>query len=110
MPQHIGGNAHAFERMASRLGMDSTSSWESGFFAGTMFWVRLEALRPLMDAHLGEWQFETEGGQIDGTLSHAVERIFCSLVAHACYEVALADAPDALFPAAKRYYPFVRTS
>jgi lipopolysaccharide biosynthesis protein len=40
-----------------------------------MFWVRLRALRPLLDAHLDPWEFDAEAGQIDGTMAHAVDRI-----------------------------------
>jgi lipopolysaccharide biosynthesis protein len=39
-----------------------------------MFWARLAALRPLLDAHLGEWEFPAEGGYVDGTIAHAIER------------------------------------
>ena len=41
-----------------------------------MFWVRMDALAPLLDAHLAECEFEAESGQLDGTFAHAVERVF----------------------------------
>ena len=46
-----------------------------GFFAGTMFWVRLDALRPIFDQFYQASDFESESGQIDGTFAHAIERI-----------------------------------
>jgi lipopolysaccharide biosynthesis protein len=47
---------------------------EYGFFGGTMFWARLDAIKELLD--LTVRNFETESGQIDGTFSHALERLF----------------------------------
>jgi lipopolysaccharide biosynthesis protein len=45
-----------------------------GFFAGTMFWARLDALRPLLAPGWGARHFQGERGQTDGTFAHAVER------------------------------------
>ncbi len=48
---------------------------EYGFFGGTMFWVNLDAIRPLLS--YGVARFEAEAGQIDATFAHALERAFC---------------------------------
>lgn len=45
-----------------------------GFFGGTMFWARLDAIKNLLVFPVR--YFETEAGQIDGTLPHALERLF----------------------------------
>lgn len=47
---------------------------EFGFFGGTMFWARLDAVQ----GHFGSGfnDFEPEWGQKDGTLAHALERLF----------------------------------
>jgi lipopolysaccharide biosynthesis protein len=48
---------------------------EYGFFGGTMFWARCDALLPILDA-IEAKDFEVERGQEDSTLAHALERIF----------------------------------
>lgn len=50
---------------------------EVGFFGGTIFWARLDAIAPLL--RLGPRAFEREHGQIDGTAAHAVERLLTML-------------------------------
>jgi lipopolysaccharide biosynthesis protein len=45
---------------------------ELGFFAGTMFWTRLDALEPLLG--VGVRDFVCEPTPKDGTMSHALER------------------------------------
>ncbi|TAH36642.1 hypothetical protein EYC59_00500 [Candidatus Saccharibacteria bacterium] len=47
-----------------------------GFFAGTMFWCRLDAIEKILDVATIR-DFEAEAGQIDGTFAHALERLFC---------------------------------
>lgn len=51
-----------------------TQRGEFGFFGGTMFWARLDAVKPLLSIPI--YMFEKEAGQIDGTLAHALERLF----------------------------------
>lgn len=71
-----GANAQAVRHLAVRMGIPEPSAKSDHFVSGSMFWVRLGALRPLLDMNLDASEFEAESGQVDGTLSHAVERIF----------------------------------
>ena len=51
--------------------------FDYGFFAGTMFWVRLDAIEPILKLDIQASLFDIEASQIDSTLAHAVERMFC---------------------------------
>lgn len=84
-----GGNEANVRSLCVRLGLPQPAR-ESEFTAGSMFWVRLAALRPLLDAHMAPWEFDTEAGQVDGTTAHALERLF-----HLATSVAGFEAKDA---------------
>ena len=45
------------------------------FPTGTMFWCKPELLKPILDWDLSWSDFEEEGGQIDGTIAHSIERL-----------------------------------
>ena len=45
------------------------------FPTGTMFWCKSELLKPLLDWNLSWEDFDEEGGQIDGTVAHSIERL-----------------------------------
>lgn len=87
MTHFWGDNEANVEYLATRLGLRPPVAERSTFAAGSMFWLRLEALRPILDAHLDEWEFEAETGQVDGTMAHAVERIVAEAVRQGGFEV-----------------------
>ena len=83
---YVGSNAAPMRYLQARLGLDATAD-DCVFAAGSMYWVRLTALRPVLDAHLAPSEFETEHGQIDGTLAHALERVIGRAVREAGFQV-----------------------
>jgi len=72
-----GANQANVSYLARRLGLPAPELESDRFIAGSMFWLRPAAVRLLLDAHLDLAEFDGEQGQLDGTLAHAVERIFC---------------------------------
>lgn len=98
-----GANVDALQRLQARLGL-RTDMLAAHFSAGSMFWVRLAALRPLLDAHLPPSSFDDEQGQIDGTLAHVIERAIGAVCVDAGYSVATlgTGAADTDYGYAKR--------
>lgn len=78
-PVYWMGDRARVEALCAR--MDAPA--ELGFFEGSMFWFRPSALAPLRALGLDLEDFEPEDRQLDGTLHHAVERLFCIAAAKA---------------------------
>ena len=64
------------QALCQRLGVAFDPSSYFSYPAGSMFWAKRKALMPLLDLRLKYTDFPTEQGQNDGTLHHAVERLF----------------------------------
>ena len=60
------------------LGIDVPISGEKNPIApfGSVFWFRVKALRPLFDHHWQHSDFPPEPLPVDGTISHAIERVY----------------------------------
>lgn len=83
-----GANYENVKRLLTLTGQfEPNHEPELGFFAGSMFWFTPKAFRYLKDIPEKNLDFEPERGIQDGTLAHAIERIFCSIVKIAGYKV-----------------------
>ena len=73
-----GENFEFCEALAARFGVDLKANGFLDFPSGSMLWARTAALRPFFDAGLvlGDFSPDQVGRQIDGTMAHAIERLF----------------------------------
>jgi lipopolysaccharide biosynthesis protein len=62
------------------------------FPVGTMFWARGNAIGKLLKSQITLEDFPEESGQLDGTLSHAIERSICLIASDAGYAPAQLSA------------------
>jgi len=77
--------------LAVRMGLPP-ERFHLDFYAGTMFWVRPEALSPLRNLRLAS-VFPAEQDLLDGGLEHVAERLFSTAVVAAGYRLADSDEP-----------------
>lgn len=89
-------NVEVCRDLAHRLGFDIDPTDYIDFPAGSMFWARVDALRPLYALHIGLEEFPEERGQIDGTLHHAMERMFVAVVRQQDFRIGVLPADGSL--------------
>ena len=77
-----GSNAENVTRLGRAFGVDAAQMTYE-FAAGTMFWAKVDGVKPLLELGLTRDSFEAEAGQIDGTLAHALERAIPLAIANA---------------------------
>ena len=71
-----GANQANVDYLTRRIGIPAARIEHDSFVADSMFWLRPAALRLLLDTHLDVTEFEAGADQLDGTLAHAIERVF----------------------------------
>jgi len=75
-------NAERARELGARLGIGIDPTAYLDYPAGSMFWARTDALRPLYELELSLDAFPPERGQTDGTTQHVVERMLGLIVRH----------------------------
>ncbi|KGI78519.1 glycoside hydrolase family 99-like domain-containing protein [Oleiagrimonas soli] len=104
-----GANHDTVDYLCTRLGIPSPDAERDRFVAGSMLWLRLDAIRLLLDAHLDSWEFEPEAGQVDGTFAHAVERVLLLASNAAGFRLGIAaDIAGEPRDGAQESYPYAR--
>lgn len=90
--QNAGQGAELARRMG--FGIDPDASFD--YPVGSMFWARVDALRPLLALGLSTRDFPPESGQTDGTLQHALERLVAPAALRQGYRLGILPADGSL--------------
>ena len=85
--KNMASNEKNVKSLCSELEIDFSETY---FPAGSMFWCRADILEKLRI--ISSDRFHVEDGLCDGTLPHAIERIFCLLAESKGYSVL--EAPE----------------
>lgn len=72
---NYGKNKDAVDFLYKKLGGDKLPDLCPDYPAGSFFWCRTSVLEPLFALDLKLEDFAEEGGQVDGTIAHGIERI-----------------------------------
>lgn len=73
------GTKSEIELILKRVGGNVLLPKEPVFPAGTMFWAKTAAVRPLFELGYTQEDFPDEAGQVNDTLAHVIERIWVYL-------------------------------
>lgn len=90
------GNVADADAIAAQLEFAIDPQGYLDFPAGSMFWARIDAIRPLLGLQLPLDAFPEERGQLDGTLQHAIERMFVAVVRAGGYRAGVLPRDGAL--------------
>ena len=85
----LGANLEMANEMLKKMGLAvvKDAKQELVFPVGTMFWARADAIQKIFDLGLTSTDFPQEAGQADGTLAHAMERLFGIVPEQSGYKV-----------------------
>lgn len=111
--KEYGRNLEMCKQMFKKLGIPNNYiNNDLVFPAGTMFWAKVDAIKPLFSIGLTWNDFAKEAGQLDATPAHAVERIICSLAKSRgyTYQKVLNCSIDTKLPKKKRLILFAHYS
>jgi rhamnosyltransferase len=71
--EYWGANYNCVKKIVYDATGKITRKNDLGFYAGSMFWIRTDVIKRIIEV-IDEQYFEEESGQRDGTYAHAIER------------------------------------
>lgn len=74
------GTENDVKNLLADMNITMDLSREPIFSAGTMFWAKTKAVKPIFNLNWENYSFPDENGQIDFTPAHAIERIWVYLI------------------------------
>jgi hypothetical protein len=86
-------NRDIAEDLAKRMGINVPLPPFFEFPIGTMFWARVDALRPLFELKIRHDEYPEEPVPGDGTILHALERLLPFVAKHSGYRLAVTHIP-----------------
>jgi lipopolysaccharide biosynthesis protein len=81
-------NRSLAEALLERMGIAADLPEDFFFPMGTMFWARTGAIAPLLELDLGWNDYPLEPVPYDGTILHAIERLFPVVAQHRGFKIA----------------------
>ena len=76
MSYYEGSNLERMSALSYRMGISAQEVRTLNFCAGSMMIAKTQVFEALTNLAINPDDFETESGQVDGTLAHAIERLF----------------------------------
>ena len=80
MAFYYGNNTEKMLGLVKKWNIPSSLLGTAFFVAGSMFFIRLASIEDMLSQPVSLRDFEAESGQTDGTLAHAMERMFSLVV------------------------------
>ncbi len=87
------GNKAIAENLARRFDIRELPERHFNFPVGTMFWARVDALRPIFAGQFGWEDYPEEPLPYDGTMLHAIERLLPFVAQKTGYRLAMTNVP-----------------
>ena len=106
MSTYWGANAEKVRALSRKMGSGGLDPDTMLFAAGSMFYVRPQALAGIRALGLAATDFEPEAGQVDGTMAHAIERCFSISTWTSGYYLASSERPRVVAFRAVRHYDY----
>jgi len=91
--QHTHAAISASARAKARLGITATARTPPGASAPLHYWARLEALRPILDAHLAPSELYASATGTPSSFTMALEALMPDIIAHAGFRASIAPPP-----------------
>lgn len=91
-----GGNLKTASALCESMQLPAPLPGYIEFPAGSMFWAKTAALKPLLEHPFTPEDFELESGQTDSTIMHAIERSLTHISLSQGYPIALLRYPSAI--------------